>query len=414
MDDFAKEIRAHFPMLAKNIVYLDSAATALKPKCVIDRIRSFYEEEYGTVHRGVYSLSIESSRQYSAVREKIRSFLNAASSDEIVFTKGTTEGINLIASCLGKTLQRGDEIILSVMEHHSNLVPWLMLAEEKGVVLKFIPVNDHAELMLDEFIKLLSSKTKLVSLAHISNVTGTLNPIEKIIALSHERGSKVLIDGAQSAPHMKIDVQKLDCDFFVFSGHKVYGPTGVGILYGKKAILESLPPYQGGGDMVATVTLEKATYQMPPLRFEAGTPMIAEVIGLGEAISFIESIGMTQIAAWEQKLLEYATKQLTCIPGLRLIGTAKEKGAILSFTIEGVHPLDLATFLDMKNIAVRTGHLCAQPLLQRFGLSTLTRVSFGMYNTTQEIDLFVAALHEALAVLKAVAQENPVSTSTQV
>jgi cysteine desulfurase / selenocysteine lyase len=398
-------IRSEFPQLQKTIrgkplIYLDSAATSLKPKCVIERLCRFYEEEYATVHRAIYSLSQEATQEYSSARETVREFLGAKNTEEIVFTKGTTESINLVASSFGSLLQKGDEIILTEMEHHSNLVPWQLLAEKKGIVLKFIPINEKAELQLDHFEKLLSDRTKLVSLAHIANSTGTLNPIETIISLAHAKGAKVFIDGAQSASHMPVNVQALDADFYAFSGHKAFGPTGIGVLYGKKELLDLMPPYQSGGDMIEKVTLEKTTFQKAPLKFEAGTPPIAEVIALKEALLFIESIGREEIVAFEKKLLAHATQKLQEIPGLRIIGTAERKGAIISFSIEGVHPLDLGTLLDLQGIALRTGHLCAQPTLQKFGVSQLTRASFAPYNTLEEIDVFVSTLKEVVSTLR--------------
>jgi cysteine desulfurase/selenocysteine lyase len=395
------DIRRDFPLLANSpLIYLDSAATAQKPAVVIEAIRQFYAEEYGTVHRALYALSAHATARYDAVREAVRAFLNAKSADEIIFTKGTTESINLVASSFSKAfLKSGDEILISEMEHHANLVPWQIVAQERGVHLKIIPINDQGDLILEEVERLLTSRTKLVSIAHIANSTGTLNPIETIIRLAHAKGAKVFIDGAQSAPHMPVDVQRLDADFFAFSGHKAFGPTGIGVLYGKRELLEKMPPYQAGGDMIETVTLTSSSYQPPPLRFEAGTPLIAEVIGLGAALSYIESLGRAEIAAWEARLLAYATEKLQAIPGLRLIGTAKEKGPILTFVIEGMHPLDIGTLLDLRGIAVRTGHLCAQPTMQRFGITAATRISFAAYNTLEEIDLLTTALHEIGALL---------------
>ncbi len=321
--------------------------------------------------------------------------------EEIIFTKGTTEGINLVASSFGKAfVQSGDEIIISVMEHHSNILPWQLLCEERKAHLKVIPVDDRGELILEEYEKLLTDRTKIVSVAHMSNATGTINPIEKIIKLAHARGAKVLIDGAQAASHMPVDVHSLGADFYVFSGHKAYGPTGIGILYGKRALLEKMPPYQGGGDMVETVTMHASTYQALPLKFEAGTPLIGEVIGLGEALSFIERIGREQIAVWGKDLMEHATKKLLEIKGLKILGTADRKGALISFSIDGVHPLDIGTLLDIRGIAVRTGQLCAQPLLQRFNLPSVTRISFGIYNTFEEVDHFITALKDVLLLLR--------------
>lgn len=388
-------------MHGKSFIYLDSAATTQKPRCVINAITRFYEEQYGTVHRSVYDFASQATARYNHVRQKVKEFLNASFVDEIIFTKGATEAINLVASSFGKAfLQPGDEVLITVMEHHSNIVPWQMICEEKGAHLKAVPINDRGELIMEEFEKLLTDRTKIVSLAHIANSTGTLNPIEEIITRSHARGAKVLIDGTQSIAHMPVDMKKLKADFYVFSGHKAYGPTGVGVLYGKQALLEKMPPYQGGGDMIDEVTLTSSTYQHPPMKFEAGTPMIAEVIGLGAAIDFIESIGRERIAAWEQDLLEYATKRLLEVKGLRIIGSAAKKGAIISFIMEGLHPLDIGTLLDLRGIAVRTGQVCAQPTLKHFNISSLTRISFGLHNTIEEIDIFVDALKEVVLLLR--------------
>lgn len=388
-------------MHGKHFIYLDSAATTQKPKCVIDAMSRFYQEQYGTVHRSVYDFASQATTSYNNVRQKLKEFINAAFVEEIIFTKGTTEAINLVASSFGKAfLQPGDEVLITVMEHHSNIVPWQMICEERGAILKAIPINSHGELILEEFDQLVSDRTKIVSVAHIANSTGTLNPIAEIIERSHARGAKVLIDGAQSVAHMPIDVQKLNADFFVFSGHKAYGPTGVGVLYGKRALLEKMPPYQGGGDMIDEVTLTSSTYQHPPMKFEAGTPMVAEVIGLGAAIDFIESLGISNIAAWEQDVLEYATKRLSEIKGLRIIGTAASKGAIISFVLDGLHPLDIGTLLDLRGIAVRTGLLCAQPTLKHFNVPSLTRISFGLHTTMDEIDIFTEALKEVVLLLR--------------
>lgn len=386
------DCRKEFPILSNGIVYFDSAATSQKPRSVINAISQFYQSEYGTVHRAIYKLAADATERYNGVRAQVAQFLNAASPSEIIFTRGTTDSINLVAQSFGRSqIASGDEIIISEMEHHSNIVPWQLL-RDKGVILKVIPVDERGVLDLDKYEKLLSPRTKLVAISHIANSTGTLNPIAEIIESAHRFGAKVLIDGAQSAPHMPVDVQALDCDFFAFSGHKAFGPTGIGVLYGKKALLETMPPVQGGGDMIETVKWEGTTFQPPPLRFEAGTPMIAEVIGLGAALAFIESIGREAIEKHGQELLHYATPKLLEIPGLRIIGNAPKKGPIISFTIEGAHPLDLGTLLDLEGFAMRTGHLCAQPLLARFGLRALCRISFAPYNTTEEIDRFVAAL----------------------
>lgn len=391
-------IRSDFPMLsktmhAKPLVYLDSAATAQKPRQVIDAVCDFYTNHYGTVHRAVYELASCSTRAYQNSREKVKTFLNAAYNEEIIFTRGTTESINLVAYCFGKAfVHPGDEIIISAMEHHSNIVPWQMLCEERGAILKVIPMNSEGELLLEDYALLLNSKTKLVAVTHISNALGTINPIKQIIEMAHQAGAKVLIDGAQSAPHMKIDLQDLNTDFFVFSGHKLFGPTGIGILYGKSDLLNQMPPYQGGGDMIQTVTFSKTTYTTLPLKFEAGTPMIAEVIGLGAAVDYLESIGMDKIRQYEASLLSYATTELKKIPGLTIIGQASEKSALISFTIEGLHALDIGTLLDLKGIAIRTGHHCAQPVMQFFNLPSTARASFAFYNTQSEIDSLVNGL----------------------
>jgi cysteine desulfurase / selenocysteine lyase len=403
--DFYK-LREDFPMLKKTmhgkpLIYLDSAATAQKPQVVIDTLRNFYENHYGTVHRAIYELSIQSTIAYQEVRKKVKNFLNAAKVEEIIFTRGTTESINLIAYSFGKAfLKPGDEVIISEIEHHSNIVPWQIACEDRGCTLKIIPCNDRGELLLDEFAKLLTDKTKIVAVNHISNALGTLNPIKKIIQMAHSAGAKVLIDAAQSAPHIPIDVQDLDADFLVFSGHKIYGPTGVGVLYGKEALLEAMPPYQGGGDMIDTVTFPKTIYNSLPLKFEAGTPIIAEVIALGAAIDYVSRIGLTSIYQWEHALFQYATKKVEEIPGLHIIGTAAEKGGIISFTVDGVHQLDIGTMLDLKGVAVRTGHHCAQPALRHFGVPGTARASFGLYNTKEEVDTFVEALKECIRSLR--------------
>jgi len=379
------------------LVYLDSAATAQKPSVVIDKMTNFYQSHYGTVHRAIYKLSKEATFQYEETRSLVRAFLNADKNEEIIFTRGTTEAINLVAYSFGKAfIQPGDEILISEMEHHSNIVPWQLLVEDRGARLKVIPFDERGVLDLKAFEKLLSSKTKLVAVTHISNVLGTINPIKEIAKMAHAVNAKILVDGAQSAPHMKIDVQDLDVDFYLFSGHKIYGPTGIGVLYGKEALLNAMPPYQGGGDMIETVTFEKTTYNVLPLKFEAGTPMIAEVIGLGAAIRYLQNIGLEAIYTHEQELLNYATKKLKEINGIHILGNADKKGAILTFTLEKIHPLDLATFLDLQGISMRTGHLCAQPVMRHFGISSAIRVSFGLYNTKEEIDYFIECLKKAV------------------
>lgn len=401
-----QRLRKDFPMLEKTmhgkpLIYFDSAATAQKPHAVIEAITSFYRDHYGTVHRAVYQLAAESSANYEKVRQKIQSFLNARQVEEIIFTRGTTESINLVAFSFSKAFVKpGDEILISAMEHHSNIVPWQMACEQTGARLKVIPMNEKGELSLEDYEKLLSHRTRLVAVNQVSNALGTVNPVKQMAAMAHAAGAYILVDGAQSAPHQKIDVQELDVDFFVFSGHKAMGPTGIGVLYGKSALLNAMPPYQGGGDMIEKVTFEKTTYNKLPLKFEAGTPMIAEVIGLGAAIDYLQAIGLDNIHRWEQVLLNHATEKLQDIPGIQFIGQAKQKGAIISFTIDGIHALDLGTFLDLKGIAIRTGHHCAQPVMDFFNVPSTARASFAFYNTLEEIDAFVQALHAAVEVLK--------------
>lgn len=379
-------MRDEFPIFQKNPnwIYLDTAATAQKPKCVIDALTKFYAEDYATVHRAIYDQAVRAGEQYHETREVAAQFLNAKV-DEIVFTRGTTDAINLVAQSFGKTVLRPkDEILISEMEHHSNFVPWQMLAKETGAILRFIPMDDRGVLHWEEAI---SGATKIVALAHMSNVTGTINPIADIAQAAHALGAVLVVDGAQAAPHMKIDVQALDCDFYAFSGHKCYGPTGVGILFGKKQLLEMMPPLQGGGDMIALVSQEETLYQKPPLRFEAGTPIIGSVIALKHALTFIQAHRQSS------SFLEYATEKLLAIPGLKIIGTAPQKGPIITFQIDKIHPLDLATFLNLKQIAIRSGHLCAQPLLKKFGCESAARISFGLYNKIGEVDLLVEAIN---------------------
>lgn len=401
-----QRLRQDFPMLGKTmhgkpLVYLDSAATAQKPVAVIDAITSFYHDHYGTVHRAVYQLALKSTEEYQRTRQKVRAFLNAAKDEEIIFTRGTTESINLVAYSFGKAFVKpGDEILISAMEHHSNIVPWQILCEDRGATLKVIPMNERGELLLEEYAKLLNPRTRLVAVTHVSNSLGTLNPIKQIVSMAHQAGAKVLVDGAQSAPHLKVDVQNLDADFFVFSGHKLMGPTGIGILYGKAELLNQMPPYQGGGDMIETVTFPKTTYNVLPLKFEAGTPMIAEVMGLGAAIDYIQSIGIEAIRNWEHELLDYATAKLEEVPGLKIIGQAAQKGALISFVIEGLHSLDIGTFLDLKGIAIRTGHHCAQPVMNFFHVPATARASFACYNTKEEVDYLAASLHDVVRMLK--------------
>lgn len=400
------KIREKFPILKKTInhhpfIYFDSAATAQKPKAVIDAMSRFYEDAYGTVHRAIYTTAAMATEQYQSVRKQVASFINAKSEDEIVFTRGTTQGINVVARAFGNAfVQKGDEVIITEMEHHSNIVPWQMMSQERGARLVVVPFLDDGKLDMQAYAKLLSKKTKIVAVAHISNALGTVNPIQEIVQMAHAHGAKVLVDGAQSAPHIPVDVQSLNADFFVFSGHKVVGPTGIGILYGKKELLEIMPPVEGGGDMIETVTFEKTTYTTPPVKFEAGTPMIAEVVGLGAAIDFLTKIGMQHIAAYEQELLQYLQPQMEKIPGLKVLGRQKNKSPVVTFSVEGVHPLDMATLLDLRGIAVRSGHLCAQPVMRHYNISSAARASLAFYNTKQEIDVFIKSLYEVLQTLR--------------
>jgi cysteine desulfurase/selenocysteine lyase len=392
------KVREDFPVLkqrihGKPLVYLDSAATAQKPLAVIEAIRKFYEVDCANIHRGVHELSQRSTAAYEETRSKAKRFLNARAKNEVIFVRGTTEGINLVASSWGrKNVKEGDEIVISALEHHSNIVPWQMLCEEKGAKLRVIPMDDRGELLLEEYEKLLGPRTRMVAVGHISNALGTVNPVRQIVEMAHRAGALALIDGAQAAPHLKIDVQALDADFYAFSGHKVFGPTGTGILYGKARLLNAMPPYQGGGDMIKTVTFEKTTYNDLPYKFEAGTPNIAGGIGLGAAFDYVTRIGLDRIAAYEHELLVYGAEVLSRIPGLRIIGTARDKAAVLSFVIDGIHPHDIGTVLDRQGIAVRTGHHCAQPVMDRFGVPATTRASLAFYNTVAEIDVLAAGL----------------------
>jgi cysteine desulfurase/selenocysteine lyase len=391
-------IREDFPALRQTVhghplVYLDNAATSQKPRAVLDAIMRFYERDCANVHRGVHLLSERSTAAYEGARETIRQFLNAAAAAEIVFTRGATESINLVAQTYGRAnLRAGDEILISGLEHHSNIVPWQMLAAEKGAILRVASIDDRGEIVLEEYQKLLGPRTRMVALAQVSNALGTLNPVRAMIAQAHAVGAVALIDGAQAAPHLKVDVRDLDCDFYAFSGHKVFGPTGIGVLYGKASLLDAMPPWQGGGDMIRSVTFEKTTYNDPPYKFEAGTPHIAGAIGLAAAIDYLAAIGLDRIAAWEHELLVYGTEALERVPGLRLIGTARRKAAVLSFVLEGVHAHDIATILDRQGIAIRAGHHCAQPVMERFGLTATSRASLAFYNTRQEIDALVEGL----------------------
>jgi len=393
-----RKIREDFPILkqkmhGKPLVYLDNAATSQKPQAVIDAMLHYYLVDCSNIHRGVYLLSERSTQAYEDARVKLQRFMNAAESREIVYVRGSTEGINLVAQTYGRQhIGAGDEILITAMEHHSNIVPWQMLCEEKGCRLRVGPINDRGELMMDEFEKLINPRTRLVSVAHVSNALGTINPVKQIVEMAHARNIPVLIDGAQAAPHLKIDVQALDADFYAFSGHKVIGPTGIGILYGKARLLNAMPPYQGGGDMIKTVTFEKTVYADLPYKFEAGTPSIAGGIGLGAAFDYVTRIGLDKIAAYEHELLVYGTEALSRIPGLRIVGTARDKAAVLSFVIDGIHPHDIGTVLDRQGIAVRTGHHCAQPVMDRFGVPATTRASLAFYNTVAEIDALTAGL----------------------
>lgn len=398
------KIRADFPILAEKIrnkplVYLDNAASCQKPNAVIDRISHVYRHDYANIHRGVHTLSVRATDKFEAAREKVRGFINAASTKEIIFVRGATEAINLIAQTYGKAnIKAGDEIVITAMEHHSNIVPWQMLCEQTGSVLKVAPINLQGELIFAEFERLLTEKTKLISVAHMSNALGTINPVKKIIAAVHVLNIPVMLDGAQAIPHIPVDVQDLDCDFYVFSGHKLYGPSGIGVVYGKQALLEAMPPYQGGGDMIKTVSFEKSTYAGLPHKFEAGTPSIADVIGLGAAIDYLNEIGMANIAAYEAELLAYATQQAQQIKGLRIIGEAEDKGAILSFVLDKIHPHDIGTMLDSLGIAIRAGHHCAMPVMEFYGVPATARASFAMYNTKEEIDVLMQGITSLIEV----------------
>ena len=390
--------RANFPVLNqrvhdKPLVYLDNAATTQKPQMVLDAMNQFYQADNSNIHRGVHELSERSTLHYEQARVKIQEFLNAADWREIIFCRGATEGINLVAYTYGRRhVEAGDEIVISAMEHHSNIVPWQILCEEKKAILRIAPINQRGELLVDEYEKLLSPRTRLVSMVHVSNALGTVNPIAEIVRIAHAHGVPVFVDGAQAVAHLKVDVQALDCDFYALSGHKMFGPTGIGVLYGKAALLDKMPPYQGGGDMIRNVTFAKTTYNELPYKFEAGTPNIAGTIGLGAAVDYLNEIGLDRVAAYEHDLLAYATQQLERIPGLRIIGTAREKASVISFVLEGVHPHDVGTILDREGVAVRTGNHCAQPVLEWFGVPATTRASIAFYNTRQDIDALVAGI----------------------
>jgi cysteine desulfurase/selenocysteine lyase len=399
-----QKFRKDFPILkqqvhGKPLVYLDNAATTQKPLSVIETENRYYREYNANIHRGVHLLSQQATKAYEDARVKIQKFLNASSSSEIIYTRGATEGINLVAQTWGrKNVQAGDEILISAMEHHSNIVPWQMLCEEKGAQLKVIPINDAGELLMDEFKKLVTAKTRLLAVTHVSNALGTVNPIAEMIQYAHSKGVMVLIDGAQSVPHVKVDVQALDCDFYVFSGHKIYAPTGIGVLYGKLKHLEAMPPYQGGGDMIASVTFQKTIYAKPPHKFEAGTPHIAGVIGLGAALDYVSAIGLDQIAVHEHELLVYGTRVLSQIKEVRIIGTAAVKAGVISFTLGDIHPHDIGTILDKQGVAIRAGHHCAQPVMERFDIPATARASFALYNVKEEIDVLAQAIQKTLEV----------------
>lgn len=402
--DYIKGIRSQFPLLkakvyGKPLIYFDNAATTQKPQKVIDRISAYYSAENSNIHRGVHHLSQVATQDYEDARIRIKNYIGATKENEIIFTKGTTDGINLIASSYGALMKKGDEVLISAMEHHSNIVPWQLLAERKGIVLKIIPIHQDGTLDMKGFEEMLNNRTKLVSITHISNTLGTINPIETIIERAHEFGAKVLVDGAQSIQHGKVNVAQLDCDFFVFSGHKIFGPTGIGVLYGKASLLESMPPYQGGGDMIKRVSFEKTSYNELPFKFEAGTPNIIGGIALGTALEFMESIDTAQAFSFENELLQYAEKELLQIENLKIYGTAELKTSLVSFNVGSIHPFDIGTLLDKQGIAVRTGHHCTQPLMDFYGIPGTIRASFSIYNTKEEVDLFIHALKRALTVL---------------
>jgi len=396
--------RRDFPILSRSVhgkplVYLDNGATSQKPQAVIEALSRYYREENANIHRGVHFLSERATAAYEEARQKIQAFINAAHKEEIIFVRGTTEAVNLVAQSYGRSaLKAGDEIIISAMEHHSNIVPWQMLREQTGARLRVIPINHDGELVLDEYRRLLNDKTKIVSVTHVSNALGSVAPVHEIVAAAHERGIPVMLDGAQAVPHLKVDVQELGCDFYAFSGHKMFGPTGVGVLYGRRALLDKMPPYQGGGDMISLVTFEKTHYNVLPYKFEAGTPNIAGGIGLGAAVDYLQRLAWEQVVAHEEDLLAYATEKLAVIDGLRIIGTAKEKVGVLSFVFDKIHAHDVGTILDQEGVAVRAGHHCAMPVMQRFGVPATTRASFAFYNTRDEIDVLANAIQSVLKV----------------
>lgn len=401
-----KNIRTDFPILKKSIyghplAYLDNAATTQKPQCVIDSLIQYYTETNANIHRGVHHLSTVATEAYENSRTTVQKFINAKHSKECVFVRSATEAINLVASSFGNTfLEKDDEILISGLEHHSNIVPWQMICQAKGAHLKVIPMNEKGELKLAELENLFSKKTKLLAITHASNALGTLNPLAEIIKKAHAQGIPVLVDGAQSAPHLKIDVQALDCDFFTFSGHKIYGPTGIGVLYGKAHLLEAMPPYQGGGEMILQVSFEKLTYNEIPFKFEAGTPAIAEVIALGTALQYLNNLGWDFMTTHEKILLQYATEKLSAVPGLKIIGAAKEKIGVISFTMDGVHPHDIGSIVDQSGVAIRTGHHCAMPIMDFFNIPATARASFGIYNTIEDVDQLIAGLQEVRRIFK--------------
>jgi cysteine desulfurase/selenocysteine lyase len=399
-----EKIRHDFPILArdvrgKKLVYLDNAATSQKPRTVIEAITRYYEQENANIHRGVHFLSQLATSEHDRARQAVRDFINAADVKELIFVRGTTEAINLVAQTYGRVnVASGDEVLITAMEHHSNIVPWQILCDEKGAKLRVAPINDAGELILDEFAKLLGPRTKIVAVAHVSNALGTVNPLAQIIELAHKKNIPVLVDGAQAVPHMKVDVQALDCDFYTLSSHKMFGPMGIGVLYGKAELLEAMPPYQGGGDMISSVTFEKTTYNKLPFKFEAGTPDVAGAIGLGAAVEYLNEIGIDNIARYEHELLAYAIEKLSAISGVRLIGTAADRAGVISFVIENVHPHDVGTILDQEGIAIRTGHHCAQPIMDRFGIPATARASFAFYNTKEEVDALVNGIKKVQEV----------------
>ncbi len=401
-----ERVRQDFPILrelihGKPLVYLDNAATTQKPLFVIDTLHHYYRAQNANIHRGTHYLSQLATFEYEKARGKVKQFINARDNKEIIFVRGTTEGINLVVNSYGRQhIGAGDEVVISAMEHHSNIVPWQMLCEQTGARLRVIPMNQSGELIMEEYIKLLNDRTKFVSVVHISNALGTVNPVKEMIQKAHERGIPVMVDAAQSIPHVHVDVRDLDCDFLVFSGHKIYGPTGVGVLYGKQKLLESMPPYQGGGDMIRTVSFEKTTYADLPNKFEAGTPNIAGGIGLGAAVDYIHRIGIERIAAYEADLLAYATERLSAVPKLKIIGTARHKAGAISFIMEHVHPHDIGTLLDQEGVAIRTGHHCAQPVMQFYNVPATSRASIAFYNTESDIDALIKGLHKVMEVFK--------------